>query len=231
MLAACASKKEDTSLMTAEQLYTKGHRRLVKTNYKKAAEYFEKVEMEHPYSKWAVKSKLMGAYAHYKNGSYDDAIMSLERFIKYHPGNDDIAYAYYLRGICFYDQISTSDKDQSYTQKAHDALSDVVLLFPNTPYAADASKKLNLTIERKAGQEMEIGRYYLNNKNYLSALNRFQTVVDKYQTTAHIEEALYREVEIYTLVGLTTEAQKAAKILNLNYPQSSWTEKALKLVK
>ncbi|MBQ7659715.1 MAG: outer membrane protein assembly factor BamD [Alphaproteobacteria bacterium] len=231
ILGGCASKKEDTSLMSPELLYTKGYRRLIKHKYKQAAEYFERIEIEHPYSKWAVKAKLMGAYAHYKKESYDDAVMSLERFIKFHPGNDNIAYAYYLRGICYYDQISTSDKDQSNTQKAQDALGAVTALFPNTEYAEDALKKLNLTYEYQAGQEMEIGRYYLNNGSYLSALNRFQTVVEKYQTTPHIEEALYREVEIYTLLGLTREAKKAAKVLNLNYPDSSWNKKAQKLIK
>ena len=173
----------------------------------------------------------MGAYAHYKDKSYDDAVMSLERFIKYHPGNDDIAYAYYLRGICFYDQISASDKDQSYSQKAHDAFSDVILLFPETEYAKDAAQKLNLTVERKAGQEMDVGRFYLNNRSYLSALNRFQTVVEKYQTTPHIEEALYREVEICRLIGLEAEAKKAAQVLNLNYPESKWNKKAQELIK
>ncbi len=231
MLNACASKKEDTSLLSAETLYTKGYRRLNKADYEKAAEYFEKVEIEHPYSKWAVKSKLMGAYAYYKNAKYDDAIMALDRFIKYHPGNKDIAYAYYLRSICYYDQINDAKKDQSATKNAYDALSEVAYLFADTEYATDAKNKMNLALDHEAAQEMNIGRYYLKNKNYLSALNRFDQVVQKYQTTVHIEEALYREVEIYQLIGLENEAKRAAKILDLNYPKSRWNKKALKLLK
>ncbi|MBR2299454.1 MAG: outer membrane protein assembly factor BamD [Alphaproteobacteria bacterium] len=231
LVTACASKKEDTSMLSAETLYTKGYRRLNKANYEKAAEYFEKVEVEHPYSKWAVKAKLMGAYAYYKNAKYDDAIMALERFIKYHPGNKDIAYAYYLRGICYYDQINDAKKDQSASKKAYAALNETVYLFPETEYAKDAKAKMNLALDHEAAQEMNVGRFYLRNKNYLSALNRFDQVVQKYQTTVHIEEALYRQVEVYQLIGLENEAKRAAKILNLNYPESSWNKKAQKLLK
>ena len=231
LLGGCASKKEDTSLLSAETLYTKGYRRLKKADYEEAAQYFEKVEIEHPYSKWAVKSKLMGAYAYYKDEKYEDALMSLDRFIKYHPGNKDIAYAYYLRAICYYDQISSATKDQSNTRQAYDALNEVILLFGDTEYAADAQNKLKLALDHEAAHEMNIGRYYLKGKNYLSALNRFDTVVQKYQTTAHIEEALYREVEIYTILGLENEATRALKVLEHNYPSSKWTKKALKVMK
>ena len=231
LLSACATQKEDTSIMTAEQLYIRGYEALKQTAYAKAAESFEKVEMEHPYSKWAVKSKLMGAYAYYKDEKYDDAVLSLERFIKYHPGNKDIPYAYYLVGICMYDQISPADKDQSYTQKAQMALTDVVTLFEGTEYAQDAKQKLILVADHQAGQEMHIGRYYLKNKNYLSALNRFNTVVENYQTTPQIEEALYRQVEIYSILGLKNQALKSAKVLEFNYPQSAWNSKAQKLIK
>lgn len=231
ILSACAAKKEDTSMLSAQTLYTKAHRRLTKTQYEKAAQYFEKVEIEHPYSKWAVKSKLMGAYAYYKEGKYDDALMSLDRFIKYHPGNKDIAYAYYLRAICWYDQINPSDKDQTAAKNAYDALNAVVLLFGDSEYAKDAKAKMNLALEHEAAHEMDVGRFYLKQKNYLSALNRFDEVVKKYQTTIHIEEALYRETEIYTILGLNDEAKRAAKVLNYNYPESSWNTKAQKLVK
>lgn len=231
VLSACAAKKEDTSMLSAETLYTKAHRRLQKGQYEKAATYFEKVEMEHPYSKWAVKAKLMGAYAYYKDAKYDDALMSLDRFIKYHPASKDIDYAYYMRAICWYDQINPSDKDQTASKNAYKALSDVVTLFENTEYAADAKAKMNLALEHEAAQEMNIARFYLNGKNYLSALNRFDEVVQKYQTTVHIEEALYREVEIYTILGLNDNARKMAEVLNYNYPDSSWNKKAQKLIK
>jgi len=231
LTVSCASKKEDTSLLSAETLYTKAYKRLNKNDYEKAAEYFEKVEVEHPYSKWAVKSKLMGAYAYYKNNKYDDAIMALDRFIKYHPGNKDIAYAYYLRGICYYDQINDAKKDQTAARQAYDALSEVVYMFDETKYAADAKNKMKLALDHEAAHEMNIGRFYLKNKNYLSALNRFDVVVQKYQTTVHIEEALYREVEIYELLGLKNEAKRVFKVLELNYPESKWNQKASMLVK
>jgi len=231
LLSACASKKEDFSALSAEDIYTKAYHYTKDTKYEKAAEYFEKVETEHPYSKWAVKSKLMAAYAYYKNAKYDDALLALDRFIKYHPGNKDIAYAYYLRAICYYDQIAPATKSQSDTQEAYKALNDVIMLFPDTDYAKDATNKLKLVLDHEAAHEMNIGRFYLKNKNYLSALNRFDTVVGKYQTTAHIEEALYREVEIYKLIGLDDNAARMAKVLNLNYPESKWNKKALKILK
>ena len=231
LLSACASKKEDFSTLSAEDIYTKAYHYTTDTKYEKAAEYFEKVETEHPYSKWAVKSKLMAAYAYYKAAKYDDALLALDRFIKYHPGNKDIAYAYYLRAICYYDQIAPATKSQGVTEQAEGALNDVITLFPDTDYAKDASNKLKLVLEHEAAHEMNIGRFYLKNKNYLSALNRFDTVVQKYQTTVHIEEALYREVEIYKLIGLDNNAVRIADVLNFNYPESNWNKKALKILK
>lgn len=230
LLAGCASKPEDTSSLSAEELYLQGYQYLQKTSWTKAADSFEKVELEHPYSKWAVKAKLMGAYAHYKDEQYDDAIMSLDRFIKFHPGNKDIAYAYYLKGLCYYDQIAPADKDQSNTQKALEVFRQVTIMFPGTVYAQDAAAKLNLVNDHMAGQEMSVGRYYLRNKNYLSALNRFNVVVEHYQHTPQIEEALYRQTEIYTILGLNNQAVKAASVLEYNYPKSAWTLKAKKII-
>ena len=135
LVAGCSSTKEEVLNPSAEVLYNQAFDLLQKTSYKKAAETFEKVELEHPYSKWAVKAKLMGAYAYYKDGSYDDAVISLDRFIKYHPGNKDIAYAYYMKALCYYDQITDVTKDQSNTARAMAALEQVIIRFPGTPYA------------------------------------------------------------------------------------------------
>ena len=189
-LTACSTAK-DAGHMSAEQLYNRGYKLLNKTSYAKAAETFEKVELEHPYSKWATKAKLMGAYAYYKDQKYDDAIISLDRFIKFHPGNKDIAYAYYMKGLCYYEQIVGVEKDQETTRQALDAFNQVIVRFPDSDYAQDARLKLDLIYDHLAGQEMEIGRFYLRQKNYLSALNRFSEVVNHYQTTSQIEEALY----------------------------------------
>lgn len=226
LLSACASAPEVNENASAEELYTQAHRLLEKTSYAKAAETFEKVELEHPYSKWATKAKLMGAYAYYKDQKYDDAILSLDRFIKYHPGNQDAPYAYYLKALCYYEQIVTVDKDQSNTAKAKEAFEQVINRFPDSEYAQDAKLKIDLANDHLAGKEMEVGRYYLRQKNYLSALNRFSVVVNEYQTTSHIEEALYRQVEIYTILGLNSEARTAAKVLAYNYPDGKWTKKA-----
>ena len=231
LLAACASSKPDMSNMSAEELYNQGYDELQQTSWSQAAASFEKVELDHPYSKWATKAKLMGAYAYYKGEKYDDAILSLDRFIRYHPGNKDIAYAYYMKGLCYYDQIVGAEKDQEVTAKAEEAFKQVITRFPNSEYAKDAKAKMVLIRDHLAGQEMEVGRYYLNQKNYLSALNRFSTVVEKYQTTPQIEEALYREVEIYTILGLNKEAKMSLRVLGHNYPQSKWYQMAEKLQK
>ena len=231
LLAACASSTPDMSSMSAEELYNKGYDELKRTAWSKAATSFEKVELEHPYSKWATKAKLMGAYAYYKDEKYDDAILSLDRFIRYHPGNKDIAYAYYMKGLCYYDQIVHSDKDQGITAQAKDAFNQVIVRFPSSKYAQDARQKLVLIDDHLAGQEMSVGRFYLSQKNYLSALNRFSVVVNKYQTTPQIEEALYRQVEIYTILGLNKEASDALRVLEHNYPKSKWCKKAIKLQK
>lgn len=230
LIAGCASKEKEEN-KTAEGLYTEAKGYLDNTSYNKSAQTFEKIELEHPYSALATKAKLMGAYAYYKDQKYDDAIMALDRFIKFHPGNKDITYAYYLKAMCYYEQITDVTKDQSTTAEAMNALQQVILRFPNSEYAKDARLKMDLTRDHLAGQEMEIGRWYLNQKNYLSALNRFSVVVNQYQTTSHIQEALYRQVEIYTILGLNNEAQKAYKVLGFNYPKSKWYQQAQAIIK
>lgn len=223
--SSCATDEVKKEL-SAEDLYNIAFEDLQKTRYKKAAQGFEQLEVEHPYSKWAVKAKLMSAYAYYKDESYDDAVLALDRFIKYHPGNKDVAYAYYLKGMCYYSQISSAEKDQGDTRYAEEVFERLIALYPNSKYAEDARKKLNLTEDYKAGQEMVIGRFYLNNGNYLSALNRFNVVLENFQTTVQIEEALYRQVEIYKILGLDRYAKGYYDILQLNYPKGKWTKKA-----
>ena len=231
LLASCSSDKLAEENATAEQLYSKAEEYLDKTSYVRSAEYFERVELEHPYSKLAVKSKLMAAYAYYQAKKYDDAILALDRFIRFHPGNEEIDYAYYLKAMSYYEQISDVKRDQSNTEKALEALYQVTTRFPNSQYAKDAALKIELANDHLGGKEMEVGRYYLNQQNYLSALNRFSAVVNEYQTTSHIEEALYRQVEIYKILGLQKEMNNAFKVLNHNYPKSNWTSKAQELIK
>ena len=229
---ACVSASNtDTQNLTAEDLYNQAYAEMEQTAWKKAATTFEQIELEHPYSKLAAKAKLMSAYAYYKDEKYDDAILSLDRFIRYHPGNKDIDYAYYMRGMCYYDQIVGSEKDQENTIKAEEAFNQVIVRFPDSKYAKDAAAKMALIRDHIAGHEMEVGRYYLNEKNYLSALNRFLTVVKDFQTTPQIEEALYRQVEVYTILGLKKEAKESINVLAHNYPKSDWYKRAVEITK
>ena len=231
LLSACASAPEAETSKSAEELYNTGYKQMGKTQWARAAGTFETVELEHPYSKWATKAKLMGAYAYYRDQKFDDAILALDRFIKFHPGNKDIAYAYYMKGLCYYDQIVGVEKDQQNTARALAAFQQVIARFPDSDYAQDAKLKLDLIYDHLAGQEMEVGRYYLRQKNNLSALYRFSEVVNHYQTTSQIEEALYRQVEIYKILGLDKESRDALKVLRHNYPDSRWTKQAKQLWK
>lgn len=198
--------------------------------YIDAAKAFDEVERQHPYSKWATKAQLMASYSYYQEGKYDDAIIALDRFIQLHPGSADTPYAYYLKALCFYEQISDVGRDQKMTKLAQQALEDIVTRFPNTEYARDARLKLDLTQDHLAGKEMEVGRFYLKAQQYLAAINRFRTVVERFDHTSHVPEALYRLTEAYTLLGLTAEAKKSAAVLGYNYPGSDWYDDAYDLV-
>jgi len=213
-----------------DDLYNSAMDQLVNQDYNKAAATFGAVESQHPYSVWATKSQLMAIYADYANGKFDDAILAADRFIQLHPGNKDIAYAYYVKAICYYIQITDVGRDQKTTELAVKALDDVVRRFPDSNYARDAKLKLDFTHDHLAGKEMEIGRYYLKQGEYLAAMNRFKRVIDNYQTTTHVPEALERLVECDLALGLTKEAQTNAAVLGYNYPGSHWYEDAYALV-
>ena len=235
-IIACSSNKKadiDTSVetKTAEALYNEGQAAMDKKLYKTAARLFDDVERQFPYSEYAAKAELMTAFAYYKDLRYDEAVVALDRFIELHPGHNDIAYAYYLRAISFYEQIIDVGRDQEITELAMKSLNDVVRRFPDSPYARDARLKLDLTRDHLAGKEMEIGRYYLKRKFYTAAINRFKTVIDQYQTTTHVPEALHRMVESYLAMGLEDEAQKIASVLGYNYPGSKWYQASYAMIK
>jgi outer membrane protein assembly factor BamD len=187
-----------------------------------AARLFDEVERQHPYSSWAAKAQIMAAYAYYQANRYDEAINALERFIQLHPGNQDAAYAYYLKAISYYEQISDVRRDQRATKQSLAALEEVVGRYPESGYARDATLKIDLTRDHLAGKHMDIGRYYLNQGEYLAAINRFRLVIRDYQTTTHVPEALHRLVESYLALGVTDEAQATAAVLGHNYPGSTW---------
>jgi outer membrane protein assembly factor BamD len=221
-LAACSSKTDEYVERPVEEIYNTGMDALVAGRYVAAAKEFDEVDRQHPYSVWATKAQLMAAYAHYQNNKYDDAIVALDRFIQLHPSNRDAPYAYYLKALCYYEQISDVQRDAKMTELALKALEEVVSRFPETAYARDARLKLDLTADHLAGKEMEVGRFYQKRGAYVGAINRFKTVIEKYQTTSHVPEALHRLVESYMALGLREEARKVAAVLGHNFPGSEW---------
>ena len=231
-LGACSKDKNaDYKEQSVYEIYSQALGYLEEGHYKEAAAYFDEVERQHPYSVWATKAKLMSAYAQYENNKYDDAVTALDRFIAVHPGTRDIGYAYYLKALCFYEQIADVQRDQSLTRKALEALQEIVTRFPGTAYARDARLKIDLTRDHLAGKEMAIGRFYERRAQFLAAINRFRTVVEKYQTTSHTAEALERLTECYLALGVNEEAQTAAAVLGYNYPGSTWYQASFDLLK
>jgi outer membrane protein assembly factor BamD len=231
MLMGCAHTEEkEKPEKPVEELYRDARKSFDARDYKKAADDFDEVERQHPYSQWATQAKLMSAYSSYEAEDYDTALSTLDGFIELHPGHPDIAYAYYLRAICYYEQIVDVGRDQEQTKQAMDALSEVIRRFPDTKYARDAKFKKDLTLDHLAGKEMEIGRFYLKRQFYQAAINRFQIVVNQYQTTTHVPEALHRLVEAYLALGLTDEAKKMGAILGYNYPGSEWYQASYSLL-
>ncbi len=231
-LAACSSDDvvEDYQEEAVQVLYNRALVQLNNEDYLLAARSFDEVERQHPYSVWSTKAQLMSAFAYYQSNKYDQAILAADRFIELHPGNKDVPYAYYLTAISYYEQITGVGRDQKVTRQALEALQKVVRRFPNTEYARDARLKIDLTRDHLAGKEMEIGRYYLNSKQYVAAINRFRQVIERYQTTTHVPEALHRLTESYLALGVTDEAQNAAAVLGYNFPGSEWYQDSYALL-
>ncbi len=231
LLAACSgNEKPEYVERPVSELYNSAQDLLDAKEYKKAAEAFDEVERQHPYSVWATKATLMSAYAYYQDNKYDDAISALDRFISLHPANPDVPYAYYLKALSYYEQISDVGRDQQMTQHAMDSLDDVIRRFPDSQYSRDAKLKKDLTVDHLAGKEMSVGRYYQDRGEYLAAINRFKSVLDKYQTTTHVPEALSRLTESYLALGLTDEAKRTASVLGHNFPGSKWYEDSYDLL-
>lgn len=222
LLVACADAEEKYVERPVENLYNEALDRLNRGDYQIAAKAFDEVERQHPYSIWATKAQLMAGYSYYQLNDYDDSVIALDRFIQLHPGNRDVAYAYYLKALSYYEQISDVGRDQKMTALALNSLAELTKRFPASKYARDARLKIDLTRDHLAGKEMEIGRYYLGLSQHVAAVNRFQTVVDNYQTTTHVPEALHRLTEAYLALGLVGEAKKTAAILGHNFPGSEW---------
>ncbi|HUO03298.1 MAG TPA: outer membrane protein assembly factor BamD [Rhizomicrobium sp.] len=205
-----------------EQIYADAWAQINKGEWENAAKQFEEVDRQHPYSVWARRAMLMTAFCYYQANKYSDAVSTADQYISLHPGSHEVAYAFYLKAISLYEQIVDVNRDQANTAGALVALQDVVQRFPDTEYARDATLKIDLTQDHLAGKEMAVGRYYLTRGDYIGAINRFRVVIEQYQTTPQIAEALERLTEAYYSLGLDSEAQTAAAVLGANYPGSEW---------
>jgi outer membrane protein assembly factor BamD len=216
----------------ADKLYNEGLYLLNnKRDYREAAKKFEEVDRQHPYSEWARKALIMSAYAHYEGTQYDESITAAKRYVTLHPGSPDAAYAQYLIGSSYYDQIPDVTRDQQRTERAMQALEEVSRKYPGTEYASAAKRKLEVARDQIAGREMMTGRFYQKRREYTAAINRFKTVVTQYQTTRHVEEALMRLTEVYMTLGIAGEAQTAAAVLGHNFPDSTWYKEAYAIVR
>lgn len=230
-LAACAADGEEQLVeRSAEELFQDAQTLADGGNYRGAATAYEEVDRQHPYSQLATRAQMMAAYSYYESNQYDEAVTAAERFVELHPGNVDVPYAQYLIGMCYYEQISDVGRDQEMTQKSLQSFGDLIQRFPDSDYAKDAKLKVDLANDHLAGKQMEIGRYYQNRQQWIAAINRFRMVVEDYQTTTHVPEALHRLTESYLALGATQEAQAAAAVLGYNYPGSEWYERSYALL-
>ncbi|HYM17058.1 MAG TPA: outer membrane protein assembly factor BamD [Micropepsaceae bacterium] len=233
LIAGCADDQQMAAVYVerpVEQIYNVAWILIGRGDWLNAGRQFDEVERQHPYSIWARRAILMSAYCYYEGNRYQEAIDAADRFIQLHPGNKDVPYAYYLKSVSLYEQINDVDRDQQKTEDALTSLQDLIQRFPDTEYARDARLKVDLTRDHLAGKEMTIGRFYLRQGEYLAAINRFHTVIDKYQTTSHAAEALERLTEAYLALGVVKEAQTSAAVLGYNYPGSQWYQDAYRLL-
>ena len=204
--------------------FNEGYKSLLEGDVLYAAKKFNEAELLFPQSEWAPKSALMAAYAYYSYDYYFDAIYELERFIKVYPTHSNVRYATYLLAMCYYENIINEKKDLKPLLKAKSIFESIKKKYPNTDFALDAKYKIYLIEDQLAAKEMYIGKHYIKKKKWVAAINRFKTVIEKYETTIYAEEALHRLVEIYYTIGLMEESQKYASVLGYNYQSSRWYE-------
>ncbi|HEV2896559.1 MAG TPA: outer membrane protein assembly factor BamD [Pseudaminobacter sp.] len=237
VLSGCMSSDDDIDLATyveqtepADVLYNQGLANLSAGRLKEASRKFDAVDRQHPYSEYARKSMVMGAFANYRQGNYDEAINAAKRYVSLYPSTEDAAYAQYIVGLSYFRQIRDVTQDQKESRRAIEAMEEVVQRWPESEYVDDAREKVRFARDQLAGKEMQIGRYYLERREYIAAVKRFRYVVENYSNTRHVEEALARLTEGYYAMGLTTEAQTAAAVLGQNYPDSQWYKDSFTLL-
>lgn len=224
-LGGCASSSDATSILNAdppEKMYADADSLMTRGKFQDAAKKFEDLDRSHPYSPEARRAMVLAAYAYYKAGKGPEAIASAERYTVMHPGTKDAPLAHHIIASSYFDEIKTSNRDQTATRKAIEQLKILQSRYPDSQYAQQAENRLRVAYDTLAASEMEVGRYYQNRKNFVAAINRFRTVVSDYQTTAHVEEALMRLTECYMALGVVNEAQTAVAVLGHNFPESKW---------
>lgn len=214
-----------------ERIYDQGLGRLKNSDHEGAAKKFSDLGRNYPTSEWARKGLIMEAFANYEGQRYDEAINASKSYLQRYPNTKDAAYAQYLYAMANFNQIPDTTRDQERSEKALAALQDLVQKYPTSEYVSDARHRINVARDQLAGNIMEVGRFYLERRNYTAAINRFRDVVSKYQTTRHVEEALQRLTEAYMALGLTGEAQTAAAVLGHNFPNGQWYKDAFALVR
>lgn len=224
-------KMEVVADVPAEEIYNQGLARIKSSDHEGAAKKFKDLDKFYPNSEWSRKGMLMTAFAHYEGRQYDEAINASKRYIQAHASSKDAAYAQYLLAMSHYNQIPDVSRDQDRSQKSLAAFKELIEKYPKSEYAADARAKVAVARDQLAAGEMEIGRYYLEKRNFTAAINRFRTVVGTYQTTRHTEEALMRLTEAYLALGIANEAQTAAAVLGHNFPDSPWYKDAHALLR
>ncbi|AEI38253.1 MAG: outer membrane protein assembly factor BamD [Zymomonas mobilis subsp. pomaceae] len=235
-MAGCTGrgkKKTDTRYVArdVDTLYNAAKQSLANDQYKAAAGFFDEVERQHPYSIWARRAQLMSAFCNYRARNYTASIASAQRFLAVHTGNKDAPYAMYLIMMDYYEQIQDVNHDQHITQQALDSMNELIRRYPDSSYAADARLKIDLVHDHLGGKEMAIGRFYEQNHLWLAATLRFRRVIDEYQTTTYVPEALERLTESYLALGLRSEARNAAAVLGANFPGSKWYSRAYHLIR
>ena len=233
IVLSCSSKKiEEIEYAEREvdEIYNSAMDLVNNEKFISAAEEFNEVERQHPYSIWATRAQIMSAYVKYKVQDYDMAIGAAQRYIDLHPGADDVDYAYYLIALCYYERINDVKRDQSYTVQALNSFKNLNNRFPNSIYIRDANLKIDLINDHLAGKEMDVGRTYLKLNNYIAAINRFKNVVDLYSKTSHLPEALARLTELYLYLGIYDQAKIYAAVLGHNYNNNKWYKYSYELL-
>ena len=226
IFTSCSHKEKNDS---AEYLYIEAMKELKNKNYTQAIELFEKINDNHPLSKWSVKGQIMITYAYYKQGSYDEAAGAAQSFIQNNPNHKDVPYVQYLYAMSYYNRIPNIKRGQDNTKIASYGFRELIARFPDSKYSEDAGKKLHVVDEHLAGAKMEIGRYQISNKNYVGAIKHFNNVISNDKNSNQMPEAYYRLFEIYYKIGMNSEAQKALLQLKQLYPESRWYQYAIKI--